>query len=204
MKRACFPSGTQPPYSWLLAFKGGELSSTNKISGSGTLSANQSNGINIEADLDGTGTISTASLALVTSMIAALTGSGTLTASMVGTVQLAAALTGSGTLAGAMNVLAGLSASLTGTGSIVADLKGKLFMEADIFVNAGTATTVEIASAVWEELAADHNTSGTMGEKLNAAGTAGDPWTTDLTSYNTANTAGKTLKQIKSIGQAGL
>lgn len=43
-----------------------------------------------------------------------------------------------------------------------------------------------------------------MGEKLNGAGSAGDPWTTDLTGYNTADTAGKIVKQIKSIGQAGL
>jgi hypothetical protein len=33
-----------------------------------------------------------------------------------------------------------------------------------------------------------------MGEKLNGAGSAGNPWTTDLSSYNTANTAGKILR----------
>lgn len=37
-----------------------------------------------------------------------------------------------------------------------------------------------------------------MGVKLNSAGTAGDPWITDLSGYITADTAGKIIKQIKS------
>jgi hypothetical protein len=35
-----------------------------------------------------------------------------------------------------------------------------------------------LANAVWEALAADHNAAGTMGAKLNAAGSASDPWST--------------------------
>ena len=42
-------------------------------------------------------------------------------------------------------------------------------------------------------MAIDYNESGTMGEKLNSAGTAGDPWTADLSSYTTVGTAGKKL-----------
>lgn len=39
----------------------------------------------------------------------------------------------------------------------------------------------ELADAVWEELIADHSgTSGSTAEALNAAGAAGDPWTTNL------------------------
>lgn len=33
----------------------------------------------------------------------------------------------------------------------------------------------------------------------NLAGTAGNPWITDLSAYNTANTAGKILKSIHSV-----
>lgn len=52
-----------------------------------------------------------------------------------------------------------------------------------------------LASAVWNSLAADFNVSGTMGNKLNGAGSAGDPWTTDLDSYTTPGTAGALMKK---------
>ena len=38
-------------------------------------------------------------------------------------------------------------------------------------------TAVAVARAVWEALAADSNITGTMGEKLNDAGSASNPWT---------------------------
>ena len=50
-------------------------------------------------------------------------------------------------------------------------------------------------------IATQFNEDGTMGEKLNGAGSAGNPWTTDLTSYNTANTAGKVLKDKLSLDE---
>jgi len=61
-------------------------------------------------------------------------------------------------------------------------------------VNQSEATVQQIVDAVWNALAAEYNISGTMGNKLNGAGSAGDPWTTDISAYNTANTAGKILK----------
>jgi hypothetical protein len=197
ISKASFPTGTQPPYSWLLAPKGGELSSTTQIGGMGSLTSGMASGKALTSALDGSGTISSASMALVTSMIAALSGSGVLTAAMVGTTQMAASLAGSGNLAGAMNVLAGLVANLSSTGSLTAELRGDLYMAADIYVNSGTAEVNQIVAAVWSALAAEYNESGTMGEKLNGAGSAGDPWTTDLTGYNTTDTAGKIMKQIK-------
>ena len=202
INKASFPTGTQPPYSWLLAPKGGELSATTTVTSTGTLTSNQSNGINVEADLTGAGTITTAEMALVTSMVAALSGSGVLTGSMVGTVQLAASLAGSGDLTGAMSSLSGLVANLAGSGSITAELRGDLYMAADIYVNSGSAEINQIVEAVWSALAADYNVSGTMGNKLNGAGSAGDPWTTDLSGYNTADTAGKIVKEIKAKAAA--
>jgi hypothetical protein len=204
MSKACFPSGTQPPYSWLLAPKGGELSSTTQISGSGTLVSNQSNGINILADLDGSGDISNASLSLVTSMIAALAGVGSFEGSMVGIVQLESDLAGTGSIEGALSMLSGLSATLAGVGTLAAAMRGDMFMEADIYVNQSEATVQQIVDGVWEAVALDHDTAGTMGEKMNDAGSAGDPWSTDLDPYTTAGTAGKIVKQIKSMTAAQL
>lgn len=141
------PTGTEPPYSYHLADVGGELSSTTQINGSSSMTVSLSNGINIVADLEGSSSM-TAGLSLVTSMIAALAGSGTLTGSMVGTVQLASTLAGSGDVSGSVSMLSGLIANLAGSGVISADLKGKLFMEAQIYINEGQATVDQIVEGV--------------------------------------------------------
>lgn len=149
---ASLDTGTEPPYSWHLAEKGGELSSTTMTNGTATLTASQQNGINIVSTIAGVGTIDTAGLALVTSMIATIAGSGALTGSMVGTVQLAADLAGSGDVTGSLGMLSGLVADLAGSGVISSDLKGKLFMEAQIYINEGQATVDQIVQGVVDGL----------------------------------------------------
>lgn len=149
---ASLATGTEPPYSVLLAYKGGELSSTTMISGTAELTSAASQGINIVSTIAGTGTIDTAGLSLVTSMIATLEGTGALTGSMVGTIQMAATLAGSGDISGALSMLSGLVATLAGTGAIDSDLKGKLFMEATIYVNEGAATVDQIVTGVVDNL----------------------------------------------------
>lgn len=194
-------TGTEPPYSWHLAEKGGELSSTTMINGTAELTSAASQGINVESTIAGIGTIDTAGLSLVTSMIALIEGSGTLTASVVGTIQMAADLAGSGDITGSLNMLSGMVANLAGSGALTSDLKGTLSMAADIYVNESTATVQQLVDAVWNALAAEYNLTGTMGEAMNGAGSAGNPWITDLSGYNTANTAGKILKDRLSKNQ---
>lgn len=145
---ASLDTGTEPPYSWHLAEVGGEMSSTTMTNGSASFTASQQNGINIVSSIAGVGTIDTAGLALVTSMIAAIAGTGTLTGSMVGTIQMAANLAGSGDVTGALGMLSGMVANLAGQGLISSDLKGKLFMEAQIYVNEGAATVDQIVDGV--------------------------------------------------------
>lgn len=145
-------TGTEPPYSWHLAEKGGELSSTTMVNGTSELTSGASQGINVVSTIAGTGTIDTAGLSLVTSMIATLEGTGALTGSMVGTIQMAATLAGSGDISGALNMLSGLVAALAGIGAISSDLKGKLFMEADIYVNQSQATVDQIVTGVVDNL----------------------------------------------------
>lgn len=145
---ASLATSTEPPYSVLIPYKGGELSSTTYISGEGDLSASQQNGINIVSSIAGVGTIDTAGLSLVTSMIATIAGTGALTGSMVGTIQMAADLAGSGNISGSLSMLSGLVANLAGAGAISSDLKGKLFMEAQIYVNQSQATVDQIVDGV--------------------------------------------------------
>jgi len=200
---ASVPTGTEPPYSWLLAIKGGELSSTTYLSGEGTLSGSFLLGKTMTADLAGSSDL-VGSLSVITSLLADLAGSGTLSGDASLAISMAADLIGAGDISGALNLLIPLDASLTSMGTIIANLKGSADLAATIYVNQSEATVQDLVAGVWNALAADYNSSGTMGEKMNAAGTAGDPWTTDLSAYNTNGTAGKIVKQIKSIGQANL
>lgn len=55
------------------------------------------------------------------------------------------------------------------------------------------ASASAIADAVWDEVLADHLTSGTTGAGLNAAGSAGDPWATALPGAYGSGTAGKII-----------
>ena len=142
-------TGTEPPYSYHLAEKGGELSSTTLINGTSDLDITSlSLGKALEAAMAGVGTVDTAGLSLVTSMIAALAGTGSLTGSMVGTIQMAADLVGSGDITGSLNMLSGMVADLAGLGLIDSDLKGKLSMAATIYVNEGAATVEQIVDGV--------------------------------------------------------
>lgn len=193
---ASFPTGTEPPYSYMLAYRGGELSSTTYANGSSTVTSSLLLGKIMEANLSGSGDLS-ASMSLITSILASLSGSSTLSGSLSTSLSLAANLIGSGSLSGSLSMLIPLASALSGSGSVSANLKGNLDMEAQIYVNQSEATVDQIVSAVWNAVASDYNTSGTMGQKLNGAGSAGDPWTTDLSGYNTADTAGLILKQAK-------
>ena len=143
------PTGTQPPYSYHLADIGGELSSTTLIKGASDLSITSlALGKALEAAMAGVGTVDTAGLSLVTSMIASLAGTGSLTGSMVGTIQMAADLAGSGNLTASLGMLSGMFANLSGSGLLSADLKGKLSMAATIYVNEGSATIEQIVNEV--------------------------------------------------------
>lgn len=75
-------------------------------------------------------------------------------------------------------------------------------------LTAATNISGPIADQVWEEAIADHSgTAGSTAEALNAAGSAGDPWTTSLPGSYTGTQAGKILADIlvdtAEIGTAG-
>ena len=58
--------------------------------------------------------------------------------------------------------------------------------------------TAGIADAVWDETAADHNTAGTTGNKLNAAGGASDPLLNNKDDYPDPDTIGNVLATLGS------
>lgn len=187
------PSAYASPYSWNLPPKSGGLGSNVGISGSGALSASGAMGVNMVMTSDGFGTISDFNMGLIISAILSMSGIGGLTANMTGALNASMTMAGTGDMAGAIGALADMVMQSSGVGNMSSLMTAKGNMTMDIYVNQSTATVNELAAGVWNSLASDFNSTGTMGQKLNGAGSAGDPWTTDLTTYTTPNTAGSLL-----------
>lgn len=189
------PSAYRAPYAWILPPKSGGMGCNVGISMTGDLTSTLAAGKNLESAIACSGDINSASLALVVSMIAAISASGTITnAALVSYLNMSASLAASGDLAGSLTALGKMIASMSGAVSMSPTMNATANMEADI--TPFTELSPEsLAAAVWNAAAASFNASGTMGNKLNGAGSAGDPWTTDLTSYTTAGTAGALLKK---------
>ena len=182
---AALPTGTEPPYSFVMAIKGGELTSATGIVSQGTLSAGLTNGININTQLDGTGVLN-ANMSLITQMASTLMGIGGLSASMVGTIQMAANLAGQGDMNASIGLISNLAANLIGSGTIVGTMNGKANMSATIYVNQSEATVQQIVDGVWDGLSVDYNNPNTMGELLNSVGAGANPWTVALEGSYTA------------------
>lgn len=171
----------------------GASASASGIAGGSSMSGAMSMGRNCSATLSGSGDIAPPSLSLLVQLACTILGQGDLSADMVGTVQMAATLAGQGDIDGALGMISWMTANLTGSGTVSpsSSMFGTANMSANIYVNTGTASAKELAAEVWEALAADFNNAGTMGQKLNGAGSAGDPWTTALPGPYAAGTAGK-------------
>ena len=197
--KCSFPNGATPPYSWILAPTAGGMAASGTLLGSGALGLTNGQYLagmkQMTGPLAGIGIISNPTLQLIVSMIGVLSGTGALSGTLAGSAAMIASLAGQGNLTAAIQALAWLTSQLIGEGSASAsNLTAIGHMEADLYVNSGTASTKELAAEVWNSVAASFDESGTMGNKLNAAGTAGDPWTADLDDYETEGTAGKKLK----------
>lgn len=182
------PDGYRPPYCWVLPLTAGGLSARKNLAGEGDLTAAIAGGKNAEASLTGSGTV-TGVGALIVSLVASLTGSGTITsAALLAYLQLAATLAGAGDLTGAASALAHAAAVLDGEGDVagttVLTALGEL--AAQITVTGTGLTTGNVGQAVWSAIAASNNDPGTMGEKLNDAGSAANPWTEVIESGFTA------------------
>ena len=189
------PSAYASPYAWTLPPHSGGMGCNVGISMTSDLTSTLAAGKNLESAISCSGNINSASLALVVSMIASISASGTITnALLVSYLNMSASLAASGDLVGSLTALGKMIASMEATGSMSPTMNATANMEADI--TPFTELSPEsLAAAVWNAAASSFNASGTMGNKLNGAGSAGDPWTTDLSSYTTAGTAGALMKK---------
>lgn len=179
-----------PPYTWVLAFTPGGIGSRYEIEGTGTLTAAGAMGVNGEATIAGTSDL-TATGELVVSGAAALAGTSTMTGDILAALAAEASIAGTSAVSATLDALGFIEATAAGIAAITATLNATGSLAAEI----STVTPLSpegLASSLWGSIAADYNVAGTMGEKLNSAGTAGDPWGADLSGY-AAGTAGNQL-----------
>lgn len=160
------PDGYRHPGSWLLPTRSGALSSRNKQDGSSTTTASVTGGRNAVAGITASGNISSAPLQLIVSAIAALAGSGNITASVAGKLEAAANLAANGDITAALGAIAGAVASLGGSAPVTASMSARAALSSDVVVTGATLNTANVASAVWSALASAFNAPGTMGGEL--------------------------------------
>jgi len=202
-QRIAYPVGYLHPYAVDMPLKPGGISTFNQALGTGALAASGVGGKNAESALSGSGSLDVTGR-LVVAAIAALTGTGSITGTANATLAAVAALSGAGTLTAGIGAIGGVSAVLTGSGTLTAASYATGTLAADLPGEEGALTTTAIATAVWAVLATDHNDTGSMGEKMNDAGSAGDPWSTTVPGAYAEGTAGalmgKLLTTAKFIG----
>lgn len=168
---------------WVQPKKGGAVSGVNAIaltlgaSGAGSMGVNTSGTASITFDLTGVG-----------GLISSASGVASISLSASGNIFAAKYTSGS----------AGITLGATGTVKAIGHTGGTAGMTLGAswtpyavgWVSGTTAeaglTPTGIASAVWGSTAASYNAAGTMGEKLNGAGSAGNPWTEVIESGLTA------------------
>lgn len=173
------PSGNRHPSAWMMPQAAGALAARNTVSGSGGVSEADIWAVKLaQAALSGTGSLDAVG-GLIVQLIADIAGSGGISeGDLKAFLQALADIGGSGEISDAQATgLGELVAALTGLGLVDATLTGIGELSADLVVTGTGLTTSNVGQAVWAAVAAANNAAGTMGEKLNDAGSASNPWT---------------------------
>jgi hypothetical protein len=166
---------------------------TSELLGYGFLDSYLMSVTSLISSILGEGELNNVSVNFLSNYLSSLSGDGDITsADLRSYAQMISNLEGVGAI-GALVTLTGLLWLLSeavGEGIVTSDIRGKSDLSANISLTGAVLTAADCARAVWDSLAADSNDPGTMGEKLNAAGTAGDPWTAELPGTYVEGTAG--------------
>lgn len=182
-RQVALPQGNLAPSAWMLPQTGGGMSM--RTVGAGTLAAGLIPSYPMSIDLTGAGDLD-ATAGLVVSMLLAMAGAGDLTATIEGRLNASIDMTGSGDLDANLSGLGNMVVELLGAGDLDATIAAFGDMTIDIVVTGTGLSTANVGQAVWGALAAANNVPNTMGEKLNDAGSASNPWTEVIESGYTA------------------
>lgn len=161
--------GGESGAAWLLPRVGGGMTTYETMEHGHEIEANVARGINLLSEMVGDGSISTAALSTVVSLVCEMLSASEVDASLLSVAQLAAELVSAGQVDAAMRALANLASSLESLGGLEgAVLRGTLAMAAEMATDGGAAelTAADIARAVWDEVAAAHTDAGTTGAEL--------------------------------------
>jgi trimeric autotransporter adhesin len=130
---------------------------------------------NSSAEVQGSGTI-TADPTMLAYILAALVGGSDVSANNGAYGVIASPLSGTASLAASIGASAWMLSALQGTGSASGSTQATGDMSASI-LSYSSMTPEGIRDAVWRAISSQFNDPGTMGEKLNSAGSASNPWT---------------------------
>lgn len=168
------PQGGGHPASWMLPQKPGALSSHNRTRGVATATLSLVSGRNIAATADGIATAS-ATLQLVVSLSGTADGVATVTGNVQAALGMEGSAAGSSTVTGTIGALAWAYGEAAGssTATLTRYATGRLYGSISPFTE---LSPENLAASVWAATATANNETGTMGEKLNSAGGAADPW----------------------------
>ena len=198
--KASVPDGARHPVAWVLPQKAGGLSSRNAIEGTFSLSGDGNYGRNMDATINWDTVIDQANLGLIVGATATINFDTTITqAALGGTQNMEASFTGiSFTINSVISAESGLGATITFSATLNGSVATALGdMEATISGVTEAITPASIAAEVWNSVALAFNVAGTMGNKMNSAASAGDPWTTNLPGAYLAGTAGQIIGTLQ-------
>lgn len=168
------------------------------INNEGIFSGDIVGGLSALCEITGLGTIVSDLTDGITrvNIVSAIDGASAINFDITGGKDAVCIVNGTGDLTSSLGALADMIMEIISGGQLSdALLLAKANIGADI--TPFTELSPEnLAKSVWNSIASQFNIAGTMGNKLNGAGSAGDPWTTDLDSYTTQGTAGKKLKDV--------
>lgn len=187
LKSYGLPEGAYPSVSFFLPQVSGNLSAHYTADVSTTASGYGAMGVAAVGSVSVVVTVADADGQLISSgtgsvNIVVTVGNALLTASLNGTGSANATVTTNNPLLGALASIIASSLSSV-SGSLTPYAIGQMIGSN---LTGGALTETSIASAVWSSTASSYNSAGTMGEKLNGAGSAGNPWTQVIDSGLTA------------------
>lgn len=128
-----------------------------------------------------------------------LRGSGGVAASVAGVASLTCNLSGAGSLTATGAKGRNLICSMAGTGTLTSGIQAKGWIRCSIQIGA-QPSAFDIAQAVLNATASQYNIPGTIGNKINSASAAGDPWTAELPGSYPPGTAGN-IVGTSSVGE---
>ncbi len=196
-RQSAFPNGNLHPYGWVLPRVAGGMSM--RTEASGTISAVLVPSIAGSIDFTGQGGFS-AEAALVISMLCQMAGEGTLDANIFGLLDMSVDLEGQGDLEANLFGIANMLADLTGSGDLESVIAAYGDMSIDIVVTGTGLSTANVGQAVWEAVISQFASNPeSAAAKLLAAGSAGDPWSTNLPASYTGTQAGMILSEISRL-----